>query len=131
MSITFAWEGAIAMVEADGDLAYVSHRFPTYKFDTKKVVPEFFRYLMHTPRFFYDLGVVSPGGAGRNRVMSKRNFLKIKVRIPPVEEQKKIGETLMTLDREISLLKTKLEKLESEKRGLMQKLLTGEVRVKV
>jgi len=131
VSITFAWEGAIAMVEKDGDFAHVSHRFPTYKFDTKLVVPEFFRYLMHTPRFFYDLGGVSPGGAGRNRVMSKRNFLKIKVKVPSVKEQKRIGDTLMTLDRELNLLEAKLEKLENEKQGLMQKLLTGEVRVKV
>lgn len=102
VSITFAWEGAIAMVEADGNGAYVSHRFPTFLFDSKKVVPEFFRYLMHTPQFFYDLGVVSPGGAGRNRVMSKRNFLKIKGKVPSVEEQRKIGGLLTSLDSDIT-----------------------------
>jgi type I restriction enzyme S subunit len=129
VSITFAWEGAIAMVEVDGDGAHVSHRFPTFLFDTKKVVPEFFRYLMHMPRYFYDLRVVSPGGAGRNRVMSKRNFLKIKVIVPTIEEQRKIGGLLTSLDLDIDKLSKLLEQLEKIKQGLMQKLLTGEVRV--
>lgn len=131
VSITFAWEGAIAMVESDGDGAYVSHRFPTFEFNTQSVIPEFFRYLMHTPRFFYELGVVSPGGAGRNRVMSKSNFLEIKVSVPPIEEQRIIGGVLTALDAEINGLKVKLELLKKQKQGMMQKLLTGEVRVKV
>jgi type I restriction enzyme S subunit len=131
VSITFAWEGAIAIVKSDADGAYVSHRFPTFLFDTQKVVSEFFRYLMHTPRFFYDLGVVSPGGAGRNRVMSKRNFFKIKVRVPSVKEQRLIGGILTVLDGELNKLSELLEQLNFQKQGLMQKLLTGEVRVKV
>ncbi len=131
VSITFAWEGAIAIVESDADGAYVSHRFPTFIFDTQKVVSEFFRYLMCTPRFFYELGVVSPGGAGRNRVMSKQNFFKIKVRVPSVKEQRLIGGILTALDGDINKLSELLEQLNFQKQGLMQKLLNGEVRVKV
>jgi len=37
---------------------------------------------------------------------------------------------LSTADEEIKALKTKLSALEKQKLGLMQKLLTGEVRVK-
>ncbi len=48
-----------------------------------------------------------------------------------IEEQKKIAELLSEQDREIELLKDELEKLKLEKKGLMQKLLTGEVRVKL
>ena len=131
VNITFAWEGAIALVGPDGDGALVSHRFPTYVFDTSKILPEYFKHLMVTDRFFYELDLISPGGAGRNRVMNKGDFLKILVTIPGVEEQKKIAGVLGRMDEQIGLLKEYLEKLKAQKKGLMQKLLTGEIRVKV
>jgi type I restriction enzyme S subunit len=131
VNITFAWEGAIALVGPDGDGALVSHRFPTYVFDTSKMLPEYFKHLMVTDRFFYELDLISPGGAGRNRVMNKGDFLKITVTIPGVEEQKKIAGVLGAMDEQIALLIRYLEKLKEQKKGLMQKLLTGEIRVKV
>ncbi len=131
VNITFAWEGAIAIVGPDGDGALVSHRFPTYVFYTSKMLPEYFKHLMVTDRFFYELDLISPGGAGRNRVMNKGDFLKITVTIPGVEEQKKIASVLGGMDEQIALLKKYLEKLKEQKKGLMQKLLTGEIRVKV
>lgn len=131
VNITFAWEGAIALVGPDGDGALVSHRFPTYVFDTSKMLPEYFKHLMVTERFFYELDLISPGGAGRNRVMNKGDFLKITVAVPDIEEQKKIAVVLGGMDEQIALLRKYLEKLKEQKKGLMQKLLTGEIRVKV
>ena len=131
VNITFAWEGAIALVGPDGDGALVSHRFPTYVFDTSKMLPEYFKHLMVTDRFFYELDLISPGGAGRNRVMNKDDFLKITVAVPDIEEQKKIAGVLGGMDEQIALLKKYLERLKEQKNGLMQKLLTGEIRVKV
>ena len=131
VNITFAWEGAIALVGPDGDGALVSHRFPTYVFDTSKMLPDYFKHLMVTDRFFYELDLISPGGAGRNRVMNKGDFLKITVTVPDIEEQKKIAGVLGGMDEQIALLKKYLERLKEQKKGLMQKLLTGEIRVKV
>ena len=60
------------------------------------------------------------------------DFLHEKITIPPsLDEQAKIVGVLSTCDREIELLKKQLEALKEQKRGLMQKLLTGEVRVKI
>jgi type I restriction enzyme S subunit len=95
------------------------------------MLPEYFKHLMVTDRFFYELDLISPGGAGRNRVMNKGDFLKITVTIPGVEEQKKIAGVLGGMDEQIALLKKYLEKLKEQKKGLMQKLLTGEIRVKM
>jgi type I restriction enzyme S subunit len=131
VNITFAWEGAIAIVGQDGNGAFVSHRFPTYTIDTKIVLPEYFKYLMLSKRFFYELGLISPGGAGRNRVMSKTDFLKIRVNIPPIEEQIKIGGILTAIDDYINLLSKKLELVKKQKKVLIQKLLIGQIRVKV
>lgn len=46
-------------------------------------------------------------------------------------EQKKIGSMFKLFDDELNLLLEKLNMLKQQKKGLMQKLLTGQVRVKV
>jgi len=56
---------------------------------------------------------------------------KIKIPLPPLPEQKKIAEILSKADEEIDLLNQELEKLKIQKKGLMQKLLTGAWRVKL
>jgi type I restriction enzyme S subunit len=56
---------------------------------------------------------------------------KIKIPLPPLLEQKKIAEILSKADEEIDLLNQELEKLKTQKKGLMQKLLTGAWRVKL
>ena len=55
----------------------------------------------------------------------------IKVKLPSLAEQRKIASVLTAQDKQIDLLKKQKNALEQQKKGLMQKLLTGEVRVKV
>ncbi|MBK9301094.1 MAG: hypothetical protein IPN14_10950 [Bacteroidetes bacterium] len=54
-----------------------------------------------------------------------------KLNLPSIEEQTAIAQVLQAADKEISLLKTKAEKLREQKKGLMQQLLTGKVRLKI
>ncbi len=130
VNITFAWEGAIAIVKKTDNGALVSHRFPTYNFEPEEGVVDFFRFLIIQPKFRYLLDSISPGGAGRNRVLSKKELIKLKVIIPSVKEQKAIAKILLAVDKEIELLKTKTEKLKEQKKGMMQVLLTGKKRLK-
>ena len=130
VNITFAWEGAIALVKEEDEKCYVSHRFPTYRIIQEKAEASFVRQLILSSRMKYDLSNISPGGAGRNRVLNKKDFLKMPIWIPDLEKQKNIGELLGTLDQEIDLLKQLAEKYKTQKRGLMQKLLTGDWRIK-
>jgi len=51
------------------------------------------------------------------------------VPVPPADEQSAIASALTTAKQEIGLLETEIETLTRQKRGLMQKLLTGEWRV--
>lgn len=53
----------------------------------------------------------------------------VKIYLPPLAEQRKIAEVLRSEDEAIDSLKAKADLLRNQKRGLMQKLLTGEVRV--
>jgi type I restriction enzyme S subunit len=131
VNITFAWEQAIAIVRPEDDGALASHRFPTYTFIEDKGHPDFFRFYILKPRMKSMLQIISPGGAGRNRVMSKSDFIKLEFLLPEYEEQTAIAQVLQAADREINLLKAKAGKLREQKKGLMQVLLTGKVRLKI
>jgi type I restriction enzyme S subunit len=131
VNITFAWEQAIAIVRPEDDGALASHRFPTYTFIEDKGHPDFFRFYILQPRMKFMLQMISPGGAGRNRVMSKSDFIKLEFLLPDYKEQTAIAQVLQAADKEISLLKAKSEKLREQKKGLMQVLLTGKVRLKI
>jgi type I restriction enzyme S subunit len=63
--------------------------------------------------------------------LSKNGIMKLKIKLPPLPEQQKIAEVLSLSDDEIKLLKNKLDELKLQKKALMQKLLTGKVRVRV
>jgi type I restriction enzyme, S subunit len=130
VNITFAWEGAIALAKKEDEICYVSHRFPTYEIQRQKAEPCFIRQLIISNRMKYDLLNISPGGAGRNRVLNKNDFLNMPIWLPDIEPQRNIGEYLGTIDKEIDLLKKQAEAYRKQKRGLMQKLLTGQWRVK-
>lgn len=129
VNITFAWEGAIAIATAADDGALVSHRFPTYEFITDRVIPDYFRHVILQRAFVLRLGLISPGGAGRNRVLSKHDFANLELMIPPLPEQRRIAAVLNGFDKEVQLLQSELAALRNQKNGLMQKLLTGKVRV--
>lgn len=66
-------------------------------------------------------------GGHKRYYLSEYQFIAIS--IPDLDEQKAIAEVLSTADDEINLLKQKLTALKEQKKGLMQQLLTGKVRV--
>ncbi len=68
---------------------------------------------------------------GTRAKLNKKDLLLLKIKLPPLEEQQKIAQFLSTADKEIELLKKELEVLKKQKKGLMQRLLSGEVRVKI
>jgi len=129
VNITFAWEHAIEIAGKKDDGKLVSHRFPTFTFKEGND-PLFFKHLIRTKRFKYDLDVASPGGAGRNRVLNKKEFLEIEVLRPPYEEQKQILEILSTANKIIQFKRKKLNKLIEEKRWFCQNILSGKKRIK-
>jgi len=61
----------------------------------------------------------------------KDQLRSLKVKLPSIDEQKKIVEVLTAIDNEIKLLIDEMETLKEQKHGLMQRLLSGEVRAKI
>ena len=64
--------------------------------------------------------------------LSEDDFYKMELYIPSaLSEQKAIADVLSKADEEIDLLTKRLSLLQEQKKGLMQQLLTGQIRVKV
>ena len=61
--------------------------------------------------------------------LSLQNIKDFKIPLPPIKEQKKIATILTKADQKIEILKAKKEQYQILKKGLMQKLLTGEIGV--
>ena len=74
--------------------------------------------------------VANEGGRAHGLLnVSPKDFFNITIKIPTKEEQDKIALVLCCADNEINLLEQELEALKLQKKGLMQLLLTGIVRV--
>lgn len=58
------------------------------------------------------------------------DFFSCKVPVPPLDEQRRIARALTTAKEELALLNREIGTMIRQKRGLMQKLLTGEWRVR-
>jgi type I restriction enzyme S subunit len=86
--------------------------------------------VLNTKKFEKKMIGLGQGGAQPN--ISKKDIENFKILIPKaLQEQQKIADVLSTADKEIELLKKELEELKKQKKELIQKLLTGEVRVKI
>ncbi|MCX2679622.1 restriction endonuclease subunit S [Galbibacter sp. EGI 63066] len=131
VNIVFAWEHAIAKTTKAEAGMIASHRFPMYKPKKGVLDLDYLLYYFKTARGKHLLGLASPGGAGRNKTLGQGEFAKLKIPVPSLEEQKKIVSVLSEADKEIELLQQQIYTLKEQKKGLMQKLLTGEVRVKI
>lgn len=120
VNITFAWEHAIALASEEDDGKLVSHRFPTYVFDNNS--PLYYKYVFFQDMFRQRLELISPGGAGRNRVLNKTDFINLEIYHPPLPEQQKIAEILSTQDKLIELQEKKIEQLKELKKAYLQKM---------
>jgi type I restriction enzyme, S subunit len=89
-------------------------------------------FLNHFRKTHYWHQFVNKSGGGSVRVrIYFSDLAEMALKLPPFGEQKAIAAVLNTQDREIDLLQRKLDALRRQKKGLMQQLLTGRVRVRV
>ena len=78
-----------------------------------------------------EISKAATGTSGSMKNVSKSAFLSIPMPLVPIDEQKKVANVLTTVSRKLDALTDKQFHYHELKRGLMQKLLTGEWRVKL
>jgi len=125
--------GAWGLVTPEFDGMFVSDSYiALVPRDGSALKIEFLNYLSRMPLMRHLAYICSHGVHIEKMTFKLDDFLHEKITIPTtIEEQRNIVGVLSTCDRNIELLQKQLNALKEQKRGLMQKLLTGEVRVKV
>ncbi len=96
----------------------------------KPINEEFYKQYFKSHDFIGHLAIAVIGIRDGKQI-SYDDFCTVKIPYPSIEEQTAIAQVLQAADKEISLLKAKAEKLREQKKGLMQVLLTGKVRLKI
>ena len=123
----------ISLRSFQGGLEYSNYRglvSPAYTvLEPKKVIHDnFYRFYFKSYEFIGRLSVAVIGIRDGKQI-SFNDFCTVKIPNPAIREQIAIAEVLKTLENELRLLQQKQEKLNEQKKGLMQVLLTGKVRV--
>ena len=97
-------------------------------YDKKLLHKDYFVYYLKNDRMQYDILVK----AGNSTIpdLNHSDFYTLQIAIPPLEEQEKIAEILLSCDKAIRLTTQIITQLKQRNQGLAQQLLTGEKRVK-
>ena len=131
-----AGDFVISLRSFQGGLEYSKYRgilSPAYTV-LKNIInidKDFYRHFFKSYKFIEKYLSISVIGIRDGKQIYYSDLSSVKIPYPPVAEQEKIGKILNCCDEEIQILNSKLEKLKEQKKALMQKLLTGQIRVKV
>ena len=122
LNIVFAWEQAFGKTTQAEVGMIGSHRFPMYRPVKDRVDIDYLISFFLTKRGTDILETASPGGAGRNKTLGQDRFLKSKIVLPPLPEQRKIAAILATQDKVIELYERKIEQLQLLKKNCLRKM---------
>ncbi len=101
--------------------------FRLHDFETLR--PRFAQFFLRGQDFRRALHRLAQGATRYN--LSKTHLVDLNLVLPPVEEQERIADVLETAQTEETDVAAQIEKLRTEKKALMQQLLTGKRRVVV
>jgi len=123
--------GAIKRLD-EFDEGVVSTLYICFAFKRDDVDSDFMLHLFESGYLNAQLSRITNLGSRAHGLLNvtATDFIKLRVPLPTKTEQQKIAAVLTIADREINLLEQQLAALREQKKGLMQKLLTGKVRVK-
>lgn len=118
--------GSIARLD-NWDHGILSPMYVVFGLDKSKVDSDYFLYWLKSREAKQRIRLAAQGSV--RETVSFGDFCAIEIPLPDIEHQREIADLLNLMTKEIDLLKQLAEKYRVQKRGLMQKLLTGEWRV--
>lgn len=126
----FAWEGAVAVVDANDDGCIASHRYPIAKCRLDVVTPEYLYTFFLSKAGDLLLNHHSRGAAGRNRPLNPRSLMKEKIPVPPLHLQREVSDFFneektvrREIEKEITLIREYRDRLIAD-------VVTGQVDVR-
>lgn len=111
------------------DISLVSPMYTVFK-TGQEISDDYLYKLLKTEKYRQIFAAATNASINRRGSLRWKEFKKLHVPLPSLEEQRTISKILNTADREIELLNRQLNLLRQEKVGLMQQLLVGKRRVR-
>jgi type I restriction enzyme S subunit len=100
-------------------------------FKTTEAVDDSYLFrVLKSPLLIHFYQINTSASVDRRGSLRYDEFSRIHIWLPSKEEQKAIAQVFDTADQQLTLLRTQRSALDQQKRGLMQRLLTGKLRVK-
>jgi len=124
------WMGSVDL-QTLTDVGIISPAYKVFSINSDLISYEYAHFLIRSnymKRLLMDSSIVGASIVRRNLDMD--NLLNSAIELPTLEQQSKIVEQLSIIQKDIELNKMLLNQYKLQKQGLMQKLLTGEWRVK-
>ena len=121
-----SFQGGIEYSEYEGIVS------PAYTI-LKEIIPiskTFYKVYFKTETFINRLNTIIYGIRDGKQI-SFTDFATLNLPCPSIEEQEEIGKILLTATAGLNQYQQQLQILQQQKKGLMQQLLTGKVRVKI
>lgn len=122
--------------ELVGEIGYVDKDYPHLFLPDRlwqtrykgNVCGKWLAYLLTIPNLKRQIKNIATGTSNSMKNISKTAFLSLEVPLVPINEQQKIADILSTWDKAMELKEKLIEQKKEQKKGLMQRLLTGRVR---
>jgi type I restriction enzyme S subunit len=98
---------------------YGSTRYPTFRVDESRCVPQFLLNYFRTEQGRQQLVKICPGSAGRNRVLSIKRIPEVLVPLPPLAEQRRVVARIEELAAQIHEARTLRHQATEEAKALV------------
>lgn len=123
-------EGSIGL-QSLVDVGVVSPIYTVFRFNPERVSADYAFAVLKTEIYRHIFEVSTSASVDRRGSLRWGEFSKLPFPVPPLAEQIAIAEVLQTARAELGGLDDEIHLVRRQKRGLMQKLLTGEWHVNV
>lgn len=113
-----SFEGGLEIATREGIVS------PAYTIMRNKIniTPQFYRYYFRSSSFIVDKLTGITEGIRDGRSINMDDFWLLEIPYPSIQEQKKIGQFLTLVDKQIQVEKEKLEAIKLIKKGLLQQM---------
>lgn len=122
------FRGAIGMIPPDLDNFASTQDLPAFDI-ADGIDPQWLYFWLSRKGFYASLEALAAGSGSKR--LHPEEFLKLRVFVPDLATQSAIARYLNALREEIDLLGRSIAALKTQKRGLVQKLLTGQWRLPI
>ncbi|HDR3904774.1 TPA: restriction endonuclease subunit S [Bacillus toyonensis] len=123
--------GRASIIKQQLDNTVVDSHVTIIRSNPEVIVPHYLKFYFELDKNQQRLAMQCFTGSTNQVELSRVNLLKFPILLPTLDEQKQIVNTLTSIEEKITNETKKMETLQYIKKGLMQSLLTGKVRVKV